>query len=145
MGRFEILIVDDHPVVVSGCKALLASEPDIEVLDAPDAETGLAAYDEVSFGWETIWWYFRNTGIPMSFGTTIILGFIVGMVICGQTFYLFVVDNLRHLGALKAMGGKADAQQLKVFLVGYGLDYQEEYRNLPFVALLREEKAISTK
>lgn len=31
------------------------------------------------------------------------------------------------------------------FLVGYGLDYQEEYRNLPFVALLREEKAVSTK
>lgn len=25
------------------------------------------------------------------------------------------------------------------FLVGYGLDYQEEYRNLPFVALLEEE------
>jgi bifunctional protein TilS/HprT len=27
------------------------------------------------------------------------------------------------------------------FMVGYGLDYREEYRNLPFVALLREEKA----
>jgi len=26
------------------------------------------------------------------------------------------------------------------FLVGYGLDYEEEYRNLPFVALLKEEK-----
>jgi len=26
------------------------------------------------------------------------------------------------------------------FLVGYGLDYQEEYRNLPFVALMQEEK-----
>jgi len=26
------------------------------------------------------------------------------------------------------------------FLVGYGLDYHEEYRNLPFVALLEEEK-----
>ena len=40
----RVLIVDDHPVVVSGCKALLACEPDIEVLDAADAETGLAAY-----------------------------------------------------------------------------------------------------
>jgi DNA-binding NarL/FixJ family response regulator len=38
------LIVDDHPVVVSGCKALLAAETDIEVFDAQDAETGLAAY-----------------------------------------------------------------------------------------------------
>jgi hypoxanthine phosphoribosyltransferase len=26
------------------------------------------------------------------------------------------------------------------FMVGYGLDYQEEYRNLPFIALLSEEK-----
>ena len=26
------------------------------------------------------------------------------------------------------------------FLVGYGLDYQEEYRNLPFIALMSEEK-----
>ena len=24
------------------------------------------------------------------------------------------------------------------FLVGYGLDYQEEYRNLPFIALMEE-------
>jgi len=26
------------------------------------------------------------------------------------------------------------------FLVGYGLDYQEEYRNLPFIALVSEGK-----
>jgi len=29
------------------------------------------------------------------------------------------------------------------FLVGYGLDNQEEYRNLPFIALLSEEKPVS--
>jgi two-component system, NarL family, invasion response regulator UvrY len=40
----RVLIVDDHPVVVSGCKALLSAEPDIEVFDAHDAESGLAAY-----------------------------------------------------------------------------------------------------
>ena len=28
------------------------------------------------------------------------------------------------------------------FLVGYGLDYREEYRNLPFIALLVEEKPV---
>jgi hypoxanthine phosphoribosyltransferase len=27
------------------------------------------------------------------------------------------------------------------FLVGYGLDYQEEYRNLPFIALMEERVA----
>lgn len=40
----RVLIVDDHPVVVSGCKALLAAESDIEVFAAHDANSGLAAY-----------------------------------------------------------------------------------------------------
>jgi two-component system, NarL family, invasion response regulator UvrY len=43
-AALRVLIVDDHPVVVSGCKALLAAEPDIEVFDAADADAGLAAY-----------------------------------------------------------------------------------------------------
>ncbi|HEY49942.1 MAG TPA: hypoxanthine phosphoribosyltransferase [Dehalococcoidia bacterium] len=28
------------------------------------------------------------------------------------------------------------------FLIGYGLDYEEEYRNLPFIALLKREKQV---
>ena len=35
-----------------------------------------------------------------------LIGFIVGISICCQTFYAFVVENTRHLGALKAMGVK---------------------------------------
>ena len=46
----------------------------------------------------------KNTGIGINFGTTILLGFVVGMAIAGQTFYLFTVEDLRHFGALKAMG-----------------------------------------
>ncbi|MES2997227.1 MAG: ABC transporter permease [Verrucomicrobiota bacterium] len=56
------------------------------------------------FNTATIWWYVKNTGIPISFGTTVAIGFIVGVAIACQTFYSFVLDNLRHLGALKAMG-----------------------------------------
>lgn len=40
----RVLIVDDHPIVVSGCRALLAGEPDAELFDAADAESGLAAH-----------------------------------------------------------------------------------------------------
>lgn len=40
----RVLIVDDHPIIVAGCSAMLAGEGDIEVADARDAETGLAAY-----------------------------------------------------------------------------------------------------
>jgi two-component system, NarL family, invasion response regulator UvrY len=40
----RVLIVDDHPIVVSGCKALLAADPDIEVVEAADGVRGQAAY-----------------------------------------------------------------------------------------------------
>ncbi len=40
----RVLIVDDHPIIVAGCAAMLAGEGDIEVFDARDAEAGLAAY-----------------------------------------------------------------------------------------------------
>ena len=71
---------------------------------AIEAQTQLKAYTEPEFTKSTIKWFFRNTGIPASFGITIMLGFIVGIAISGQTFYSFVLENLRHLGALKAMG-----------------------------------------
>ena len=74
-------------------------------------KTGLRAYVNRGFGDQsndlntsTIWWYVKNTGIPISFGTTVVIGFIVGIAIACQTFYAFVLDNLKHLGALKAMG-----------------------------------------
>jgi DNA-binding NarL/FixJ family response regulator len=40
----RVLIVDDHPIVISGCKALLASDADIDVFDAADGETGYKAF-----------------------------------------------------------------------------------------------------
>jgi two-component system, NarL family, invasion response regulator UvrY len=36
----RVLIVDDHPIVASGCRALLAGEPEIAILEASDAESG---------------------------------------------------------------------------------------------------------
>ena len=93
-----------------------------------EKETQLRAFTEDEIYWSTVWWYFRNTGIPFSFGTTIILGFIVGTAICGQTFYTFVLENLRHLGALKAMGASNFTlarmlllQAWTVGVIGYGL------------------------
>jgi putative ABC transport system permease protein len=34
----------------------------------------------------------------------VLLGFIVGAAVTAQTFYLFVIENLRQFGALKAIG-----------------------------------------
>jgi two-component system invasion response regulator UvrY len=36
----RVLIVDDHPIVASGCRALLAGDGKIEILEACDAESG---------------------------------------------------------------------------------------------------------
>jgi two-component system invasion response regulator UvrY len=40
----RILIVDDHPIVASGCRAVLADEPAIVLLEASDAESGERAF-----------------------------------------------------------------------------------------------------
>jgi putative ABC transport system permease protein len=89
---------------------------------------GLRARAVTDFFWETLWWYVKNTGIPISFGTTIVLGAIVGIAIAGQTFYLFVYENLRFLAAFKAMGCRTRTlaamvicQSFFVSFLGYGL------------------------
>lgn len=68
------------------------------------AATGLKAATRDTFGWMTILYYIRNTGIPINFGLTVGIAIIVGTVVAGQTFYLFTLENLKHFGALKAMG-----------------------------------------
>ena len=40
----RILIVDDHPVVVSGCRSLLASDSSMRIDEAGDATSGLRAF-----------------------------------------------------------------------------------------------------
>ncbi len=91
-------------------------------------QTGLAAYSAQEFK-DLTWGYFmKNTGIPINFGIAVALGFFVGTAIAGQTFYNFTLDNLRHFGALKAMGA-GNRMLLKMILlqsvvvgaVGYGL------------------------
>jgi two-component system invasion response regulator UvrY len=42
--HLRVLIIDDHPIVVSGCKALLGAEAAIEVIDAADGKSGYSAY-----------------------------------------------------------------------------------------------------
>lgn len=68
------------------------------------AKTGLKALTNTQFQWETKKYYLLHTGIPVNFGITIALGFIIGAAIAGQTFFIFVLENLRHFAALKALG-----------------------------------------
>jgi putative ABC transport system permease protein len=78
--------------------------PPEEVARRIEKQTGLMALSGRGFMWKTIEYYLRRTGIPVNFGITVLLGFIIGAAIAGQTFYLFTLDNLKQFGALKAMG-----------------------------------------
>jgi two-component system, NarL family, invasion response regulator UvrY len=40
----QVLVVDDHPIVISGCRALLETDPGVEVLEAQDGASGFAAF-----------------------------------------------------------------------------------------------------
>lgn len=89
---------------------------------------GLRAVTGGDFFWQTMIWYVKNTGIPISFGTVVILGVFVGVAISAQTFYLFVHENLRYLAAFKAMGARTStlvamvlAQSFTCGMIGYGL------------------------
>src|SRR5258708_12259587 len=71
-------------------------------------------------------YYIRHTGIPINCGSTVAIALIVGTVVAGQTFYLFVLENLKQFGALKAIGvtnwritGMILMQALVVGTVGY--------------------------
>jgi putative ABC transport system permease protein len=90
--------------------------------------TGLGAFTRNQFTWKTVNYFMANTGIPINFGISVALGFFVGTVIAGQTFYNFTLDNLKYFGTLKAMGAENHmllkmilTQALLVGGVGYGL------------------------
>jgi len=92
------------------------------------AETGLDALTSDEFAWRTITYFMKYTGIPINFGIAVMLGFLVGTAIAGQTFYNFTLDNLKYFGALKAMGAgnlrllrMILLQSLVVGVIGYCL------------------------
>jgi putative ABC transport system permease protein len=99
-----------------------------KVCEAIAETTGLKALTNDQFFWTTIQYYMQRTGIPINFGITVMLGFVVGCAIAGQTFYLFTLENLKQWGALKAMGVSNFRlvrmillQALVVGLIGFGL------------------------
>jgi putative ABC transport system permease protein len=108
---------------------LAKAEPDVspeEVCRRIEEQTGLMAMSQNDFSQRTMIYYMKRTGIPINFGITVLLGFIIGAAIAGQTSYLFTIDNLKQFGALKAMGvsnprliGMVLIQGLVVGVLGY--------------------------
>ncbi|MGE3779983.1 MAG: FtsX-like permease family protein, partial [Pirellulaceae bacterium] len=111
-------------ILVKGRPQLAAGE----LAERVQRQTGLRAMTWNDFFWFNISYYLENTGIPVNFGITVALGFIVGAAIAGQTFYLFTLENLKQSGSLKAMGvdnlhlvGMIVLQALLVGILGFGI------------------------
>ncbi|HTY54568.1 MAG TPA: ABC transporter permease [Candidatus Binataceae bacterium] len=86
---------------------LVAAEPNVDqssLANRIEATTGLQVLGWKDFASQTIWYYVHNTGLGVNFAVTVILGFIIGAVVVGQMFHIFVLENLRHFATLKAVG-----------------------------------------
>ena len=99
-----------------------------QLVERIERQTDLRALTTDDFFWFNLGYYLRTTGIPVNFGITISLGFLVGAAIAGQTFYLFTIENLKQWGNLKAMGvhnlrlvGMVVFQAIVVGVLGYGI------------------------
>ncbi|WP_437228468.1 ABC transporter permease [Planctomicrobium sp. SH661] len=110
---------------------LAKSKPGVDVRNLCsriEQATGLKAMSWDDFFWFNTDYYLTHTGIPVNFGITVALGFIVGAAIAGQTFYLFTLENLKQFGSLKAMGvdnlhliGMILFQAAVVGIMGFGI------------------------
>jgi putative ABC transport system permease protein len=108
-------------------KAKAGSDPE-ELAQMITNLTGLKAETRASFSTKTINYMYKTSGMIEAFGTTIIIGLFVGAVIVGQTFSMFVNDNLKQFAALKAIGVSNYTilymlflQSLLVTVIGFGL------------------------
>lgn len=110
---------------------LVGKQPDAdaqEVCRGINRATGLAARTAPDFCQHVYDFFLYKTGIPANFGIAVLLGFVVGAAIAGQTFSQFVNDNRRTFASLKAMGMRNGrlawillVQAVAAALVGYGL------------------------
>lgn len=97
-----------------------------EVSARIEQATGLKAMPAAAFARATVNYVIAETGIAFSFGVVIALGAIVGVLVSGLTFSLFINDNIRQFAVLKAVGlsnlrlvGMVSIQALTVALLGY--------------------------
>jgi putative ABC transport system permease protein len=91
-------------------------------------ETELKAFTQKDFFLKTMSYWAKNTGIPINFGITVILGIIIGIAISIQTLYTFMVENMKQFGTFKAIGISNGELAMMIFLqssfvavIGYGI------------------------
>lgn len=98
-----------------------------KVLNRLNSNPGINALTEEQFQ-NRIIKTFLETGILINFGLSVALGFIVGLSIAGQIFYIMTLENLMYYAVIKAIGGTGKMvlsmiliQALVVGLIGFWL------------------------
>lgn len=98
------------------------------VIQSIKKKTELSALSTEDFKKLNVTYWKDNTGIPINFGISVILGFLVGFAVVAQTFYNFIHENEKYFSVLLAMGLRTKTlikmvitQALTVGLIGYGL------------------------
>lgn len=75
-----------------------------EVCNQINSYPGFKALTKTQFQWKIVK-AFLKTGILINFGLSVLLGFIIGLSIAGQVFYIMTLENLSHYALIKAIGG----------------------------------------
>lgn len=89
---------------------LVRTAPGVDVAEVKrriEETTPYTARTTAEFEAITAAYILKSTGILVNFGIAVGLGLLVGLLVTGQTFFNFTLDNLRHFASLKAMGASA--------------------------------------
>ena len=110
---------------------LVAAKPGVDpqvLADRITATTGMKALTRATFAQAGTDFIIENTGIPASFGAAIFLGVLVAVIITALTLAMFIAENQKNFGALKAIGVTNQqilvmvlSQALLVGFIGYGI------------------------
>lgn len=114
---------------IDGFTYIAVNAPDpLRVISEIGSKTGLKAMTAEEFREMNSGYVMRETGIVTNFAIAVALGFVIGIIVTGQTFYNFTLDNLRYYGAMKAMGvdhgtlaGMVIIQALTAALLGFAI------------------------
>lgn len=108
--------------------APVAAQTATDVARRISAATGLNAFTSEEIRNSSARYFIRNSPVPFVVSLIVGIGFVVGTVISGQTFFTFILENTRHLGVLRAMGTQTRRLALMILvqamvagLIGYGL------------------------
>jgi putative ABC transport system permease protein len=103
------------------------STQDIAAIERQVRNLGYLALTDQQFIARNDKFYEYKTGMGTNILIMTLISFLVGLSIAGETFYMFVLDNLEHFGALKAIGAKSGEliqmivfQSLVVGFLGFG-------------------------